>query len=234
MRTQEFFLAGANPSPEVFHEVWRILGDGVGEEEIEDRFRGTASDQMAAATAARVLRRAAEAEGLPLGGGVPPVDFAARARKARRDRERLETMVRYAFSRTCRTRFIFDYFAGGGSAGQVPRCGTCDVCLGWSRGSVRPLDDAEYERVRIALSAVARLHGRFGIERVAQVLVGSKSKDVVERGLHRIPTYGRLSAISLDDAKDLLAALAESVSSRDRIEGEGRRLRPALTREDRP
>ncbi len=44
--------------------------------------------------------------------GAPPVDMDARALKTRRDRERLDTMVRYAFSRGCRTRFVYDYFAG--------------------------------------------------------------------------------------------------------------------------
>src|SRR5439155_2354660 len=106
--------------------------------------------------------------------------------KARRDRARLDTMLRYAFGRGCRTRFIYDYFAGAGRRGTIPHCGTCDVCLGWRRSEGRPLDDREFERVRIALSAVARLQGRFGVERIAQVLVGSQSRAVLDRGLDRI------------------------------------------------
>ncbi len=108
IRTQEFFLAGANPSPEVFHDVWRLMGEGLADEEWEGRAGRNAAAQMAASTAARLLRRAAESEGVPLGRGAPPVDFPARAVKERRDRERLDTMVRYSFSRACRTRFIYD------------------------------------------------------------------------------------------------------------------------------
>ena len=107
---------------------------------------------MSAGTAVRLLRRAAEAAGQAPGKGPLPLDEQARALKARRDRERLDTMVRYAFSRGCRTRFIYDYFAGGARGGAAPRCGTCDVCLGWGRGGGRALDDAELLRVRIALS----------------------------------------------------------------------------------
>jgi ATP-dependent DNA helicase RecQ len=213
IRTQEFFLAGANPTSATFREVWRLLGAGASDEEIE---QGT----MAALTAARLLRRAAESAGAALGQGPPPVDMAARALKARRDRERLETMVRYGFSRGCRTRFIYDYFAGGARGGVAPRCGVCDVCLGWRRGTARPLDEEELLQVRIALSAVGRLSGRFGVDRVSKVLVGSKAREVLDWGLDRIPTYGKLSAMTLDEVKSLLGILADAgLIERRGIEG---------------
>ena len=220
VRTQEFFLSGANPSPSVFREVWGHLGQGLTEDDIEARAGGDGAKGMAAATAARLLRRAAESAGVSLGEGPPPVDAQGRALKARRDRERLDTMVRYAFSRGCRTRFVYDYFAGGARGGAAPRCGVCDVCLGWRRGAGRPLDDAELLLVRIALSGVGRLSGRFGVERVAQVLVGATGKEVLDRGLDRIPTYGKLSMMPLDYVKDLLGVLADAgLVERRGIEG---------------
>ena len=219
VRTQEFFLAGANPAATVFKEVWRRLADGATDDQIESDF-DAGERAMAAVTAARLLRRAAEQSGTPLGAGAPPVDMDARALKSRRDRERLDTMVRYAFSRGCRTRFVYDYFAGSARGGSVPRCGVCDVCLGWRRGAVRALEDDELLRVRIALSAVGRLSGRFGVERVAQVLVGSGGKEVLAHGLDRIPTYGKLSTVPLDQVKDLLGVLADSgLVERQGIEG---------------
>jgi ATP-dependent DNA helicase RecQ len=220
VRTQEFFLAGANPTPAVFREVWRELGQGLTEDDIEARSDGSGAKGMAALTAARLLRRAAESGGLSLGDGPPPVDDHARELKARRDRERLDTMVRYAFSRGCRTRFIYDYFAGRARGGAAPRCGVCDVCLGWRRGAGRPLEDDELLQVRIALSGVGRLSGRFGVERVAQVLVGGQGKEVLGRGLDRIPTYGKLSTLPLDYVKDLLGVLADAgLIERQGIEG---------------
>jgi ATP-dependent DNA helicase RecQ len=220
VRTQEFFLSGANPSPAVFREVWRLLGQGLGEDDIGARSQGDGARSMAAATASRLLRRAAESAGVSLGEGVPPVDEQGRALKARRDRERLDTMVRYAFSRGCRTRFIYDYFAGGARGGVAPRCGVCDVCLGWRRGAGRALQDDELLQVRIALSGVGRLSGRFGVERVAQVLVGGQGREVLDRGLDRIPTYGKLSALPLDYVKDLLGVLADAgLVERQGIEG---------------
>jgi ATP-dependent DNA helicase RecQ len=220
VRTQEFFLSGANPTEGTFREVWREFGAGLSDEEIEQQSGGDASRAMAAATAARLLRRAAESAGVGLGEGAPPVDMEGRALKARRDRERLDTIVRYAFSRGCRTRFIYDYFAGGARGGAAPRCGVCDVCLGWRRGTGRALAEDELLHVRIALSGVGRLSGRFGVERVAQVLVGSKVREVLDRGLDRIPTYGKLSALALDQVKDLLGVLADSgLVERQGIEG---------------
>ena len=52
--------------------------------------------------------------------------------------------------------------------------------------------------------------GRFGVERVAQVLVGSLVREVTERGLERLPTFGKLAALMLVETKDLLARLADS------------------------
>jgi ATP-dependent DNA helicase RecQ len=210
IRTQEFFLAGANPSPGMLRSVWRQLGAGATDEEIESMAGHDRAESMAAATATRLLRRAAETAGVAPGRGELPLDLGNRDIKARRDRERLDTIVGYAFSRGCRTRFIYDYFAGGARAGIAPHCGTCDVCLGWRQQAGRELDDEELLRVRIALSAVGRLTGRFGVERIAQVLVGSKDRQVLERGLDRIPTYGKLSALPIEQVKNLLGVLADA------------------------
>jgi ATP-dependent DNA helicase RecQ len=220
VRTQEFFMAGANPSRHVLQSAWRLMDEGLPDEAIVERLGRDASSSMAANTAVRLLRRAAEATGVAAGTGTIPLDDGTRALKARRDRERLDTMVRYAFSRGCRTRFVYDYFAGGARGGAAPRCGTCDVCLGWGRGGARALGDEELLRVRIALSGVGRLSGRFGVERIAQVLTGSHGREILDRGLDRVPTYGKLSGMPLEEVKDLLNVLADAaLVERQGIEG---------------
>ena len=245
VRTQEFFLAGANPSPTVLRSAWRLLGDGAADDEIVERLGHDAATSMSAATAVRLLRRAADGAGTAPGVGPVPLDDDVRELKARRDRERLDTMVRYAFARGCRTRFIYDYFAGGARGGAAPRCGTCDICLGWGRTSGRPLDEAELLRVRIALSGVGRLSGRFGVERIAQVLTGSRVREILDRRLDRVPTYGKLAGVALDQVKELLNVLADAgLIERQGIEGgrpgafvlaltpEGRRVALGKTRPD--
>nr|MCU0231763.1 HRDC domain-containing protein [Acidobacteriota bacterium] len=210
IRTQEFFLEGSNPDESTLRRAWSLLAECESEEEIEalgargGRSGRTAAEAMALATAVRLLRQAAEARGIALGDGPLPLDLEARAEKARRDRQRLDAIVRYAFHRACRTRYIYDYFAGAARGGVAPRCGACDVCSGERAAPARPLSDAEYERVRIALSAVAR---RFGGEVIALVLAGSRDRRVVDRGLEALPTHGRLAALPLEAIRELLDAL---------------------------
>jgi ATP-dependent DNA helicase RecQ len=220
IRTQEFFLAGANPSPAVLRAVWRLLGEGLADEEIVGRMDHDTGSSMSAGTAVRLLRRTAEGAGVHPGSGPMPLADDVRELKARRDRERLDTMVRFAYSRGCRTRFIYDYFAGGARGGAAPRCGTCDVCLGWGRVTGRPLDEAELLRVRIALSGVGRLSARFGVERIAQVLTGSQVREILDRRLDRVPTYGKLAGVPIEQVKDLLSVLADAgLIERQGIEG---------------
>jgi len=220
IRTQEFFLGAANPEPAVFRRVWELIGRGSRDSEVEEHAGSDPGARMAAATAYRFLIRAADGAGVDPGAGRPPVDFAAREAKARRDRERLDAMIRYAFAQGCRTRFIYDYFAGQSRGGAQPQCGTCDVCLGWRHGTIDDLDDVEYEQARIALSGVGRLSGRFGVERIAQVLVGSTDAAVTTRGLDRIPTYGRLATLGLDRTRKLLTALVDAgLVERHALEG---------------
>src|SRR6185503_5524816 len=109
---------------------------------------------------------------------------------------------------------------GGARGGAAPRCGTCDVCLGWGRRGGRALDEAELLRVRIALSGVGRLSGRFGVERIAQVLTGSHGREVLDRRLDKVPTYGKLAGVAVEEVKDLLNVLADAgLIERQGIEG---------------
>ena len=186
VRTQEFFLAGANPSPQTLRAVWRLLGEGLSDETIVERLGRDATTSMGAATAARLLRRAAEAAGIRAGAGrraARPGDAGAqgatRPRAARHDRAvRLLARLPHAVHlrllrrrRAGRRRARAAAPVTCASAGAAPRAA--------------PLDDDELLRVRIALSGVGRLSGRFGVERIAQVLTGSRGREVVERGLDR-------------------------------------------------
>ncbi|MFN7965944.1 MAG: ATP-dependent DNA helicase RecQ [Acidobacteriota bacterium] len=208
IRTQEFFLEGANPKLELFRRVRPWVQEGASNEEIVMRLGANAIERMAIETAIGILRQEIEPDPRVL------------SEKRRRDRARLDAMLRYAFGRGCRTAFIYDYFVGSARGGAVPRCGTCDVCLGWAQRSGRSLSDDEYERVRIALSAVARMRGKFGETRVAQVLTGSRAQEVLRHGLDSLPTFGKLSQLSVEEVRALLAALSDAgLVERRTIEG---------------
>ena len=61
--------------------------------------------------------------------------------------------------------------------------------------------------IQKALSCVARVNGRFGRARIAQTLVGSRSKEVVDARLDQLTTYGLLAAQGSDYVWALLDSL---------------------------
>jgi ATP-dependent DNA helicase RecQ len=61
--------------------------------------------------------------------------------------------------------------------------------------------------VRMVLSGVARLKGRYGKQMVAKMLVGSKAKEMSRGGIDRLSTYGILSSLKESEALTLIDAL---------------------------
>jgi ATP-dependent DNA helicase RecQ len=66
-----------------------------------------------------------------------PVDDRAVQTARRRAEQRLDTMLRYARSLTCRRRFLLAYFGQE----SPERCGACDVCMGRHRPETITPDD---------------------------------------------------------------------------------------------
>jgi ATP-dependent DNA helicase RecQ len=114
---------------------------------------------------------------------------------------------------------VLRYF---GSDEARERCEACDRCQGLGAAAARELDERERKIVRIALSGVARVNDRYGRSRLAQFLVGGKSREVTEAGLDQLLTYGKLSELSLRTIGDLLEALAdEGLLRRRSLDGPG-------------
>lgn len=93
---------------------------------------------------------------------------------------KLERMQQYAESLACRRRILLNYF----SEDSNERCGNCDNCLNpptYFDGTVI---------AQKALSAVYRLRESVGLRMVIDVLRGSGRKEIFDRGLQKIKTYG--------------------------------------------
>jgi ATP-dependent DNA helicase RecQ len=228
VRTQEFFLEGANPPPEVIQAVYAAIAAActkgpaaLAEEQIASRLPGKVNG-MAVGTALVILDRAGVIRRSPgteddttlfdLTRPPPkasdlPIDFAALAEKRRRDQQRLSRILRYATAPSCRHRFILDYF---GDAAPPSVCADCDNCRGRGRAAARPADEEETVIVQKALSCVARMNGRYGRGRVTQVLTGSAAKEVTAAGLDRLTTYGLLADEGSEYVWALLDALIEA------------------------
>ena len=100
-------------------------------------------------------------------------------------------LLRWAEGGSCRHDAILRYF--GDEEETLAGCGRCDVCVRLAAG----VEDADPEEtallVRKALSAVARIHGRFGLGAAVQLLRGVEDPRLVRAGLHETRTFGALA-----------------------------------------
>jgi ATP-dependent DNA helicase RecQ len=221
-RTQEFFIEGNNPSPDIIRGVYQALlsrADAQNEvqasiDDITD-FTG-AKNSMGVSSALSLLNRLDVIERFDIPGkrirGTRllqpkllardlPLDLKALAEKDRRDRSKLKAMIDLCYDdKACRQEQILRYF---GETETTP-CGTCDVCRAEGVQPPREGTSEEVTMLRQTLSGIARMatkrpdgswEGRFGKGRIINMLVGSKSKDIVDAGLDQLTTYGLLKQV---------------------------------------
>ena len=102
-------------------------------------------------------------------------------------------LLRWAEGGSCRHDAILRYF--GDEEETLAGCGRCDVCRSFEGD---PPEDAEATTliVRKALSAVARIHGRFGLGAAVKLLRGDADPRLARTGLDRTPTHGALAGES--------------------------------------
>lgn len=98
----------------------------------------------------------------------------------RRTRQNLDEMVRFAEAADCRRLQLLAHF----DETHEGKCGSCDVCT-----SDMELVDSTINAQKL-LSAVYRVKESFGANHIIDILTGSKSKKLIEKGHHLLPTYG--------------------------------------------
>ncbi len=128
-------------------------------------------------------------------GGAPPDRKAA-------DHLRLNALLGLAEALACRRQVLLGYF------GEVTEaCGTCDLCD-------RPaqLFDAT-DAVRKALSAILRTGEWFGAGHLIDILTGTATPKVRERGHDQLPTF----AIGRDLSKSAWGAVFRQMMGRDLV-----------------
>ena len=226
VRTQEFFIEGANPTREViaglYHVLRRLCRPGPIEmamDDIAEQLPGK-PNPMSVGSAMYQLERAgfitrsyrqgsrtyttALVEPVKEFGDLP-IDYERLEAKRARDTGKLHQMIGYADHRGCRHHYILQYF---GDESAEERCTVCDNCQSRITPAAQRLPTAEETVIlQKALSCVARVNGRFGRGRIAQTLVGSRSKDVLDAGLDRLSTYGLLR----DQGEDYVWSLLDTL-----------------------
>lgn len=216
-RTQEFFIEGVNPSYSDICSIYQYLLN-VANEEFEIRQTldeikegSDIKNGMAVGSALGVLVKNNLIERFDISGtrakgtrllqpnilaSQIPMNRQALEEKHTRDREKLNSMIEMCYSRQCRQQWIMEYF---GEQNPAP-CGSCDVCQSQFGGDLRKGTESEVLMLRKALSGVARMsrmnagkwEGRFGRGRIVQMLMGSRSQEILKSRLDSLSTYGLL------------------------------------------
>ena len=105
-------------------------------------------------------------------------------------------LIRWSEGGSCRHDAILRYF--GDEAETLDGCGRCDVCLTLEGDGTADDPEETTLLVRKALSAVARVHRRFGVTAAVKLLRGESDPRLERHGLDRTPTFGAPEDYSSD------------------------------------
>ncbi len=199
VRTQRFFIDGANPTAADSRRVLEWLRAGAAGRAAGDAPPDLTDELVAAGaglpnafpvrTILGILERAGFVRLSHAPGGrrgtyraelpdppPPPAAFdeafRGRDRKRAQDEARLGEMIRYVDARGCRQAFLLDYF------GETPRPGICDGCDndgGADADPPPPLSEQQWLLVQKVLSCVGRTAGGLGRGGVVAVLRGERT-----------------------------------------------------------
>jgi ATP-dependent DNA helicase RecQ len=216
-RVQDFFIDGSNPDIGIIREVYQTLRMHMDEKnEVIAPIRSIATEiesknEMAVGSALSILTHAGIIERFEIPGerakgtriltpDCPatqlPVDGKSLKIKKDRDLSRLQAVIDFAESESCRQGFILGYF---GEKQEEP-CGCCDACQR-NAASMRAPNETEKDDLRKLLSGVARMSKRIGPAswkpihtqaRLVDMLLGVESKDVIRLQLNDLTTFGIL------------------------------------------
>ncbi len=160
------------------------------------------------------------------------IDFSELEARKRAEFKRLESVVSFAMSGSCRQLDILEYFGD-----EIRRpCGQCDNCKSGSPISSSAIEHTIDDNpgclysLQVVLSGIARTHGRYGKTMVAQMLCGSSNKKMQTTGLRKLSTYGLLKGLSQTQATSLIDCL---INAKLVTQTEQTKFRPLIAITDR-
>lgn len=121
---------------------------------------------------------------------------------------KLDYMIKWIHTSRCRRETLLAYF-GEEKPGNYANC--CDNCLPQG-GEREQQPEGDISRAGMAvLNCVTQLTSPLGRTKVADILLGSRRKGILETGLNRLPIYGQLAGLS---GREILQTI-------DRLIGDG-------------
>ncbi|MBO4287230.1 MAG: ATP-dependent DNA helicase RecQ [Kiritimatiellae bacterium] len=225
-KTQQFFIDSSNPDRTDVMHLWSVV-----KRECADHPVTRSADDWAAATGlsngilARTILAMLERAGLVAREMEPgkrayttsllpytdenmkALERNCKAMTAKResDQGKLDAIRHYAYSKGCRHQFLLNYFGERRADGAA--CSMCDNCH--PRQPVKPKEptEAQWLEIQKALSCIARLGGRFGLNIAALSLHGDGHAEIAANRLDTLSTFGLLRDKTLLHIVNLLEAL---------------------------
>ena len=112
--------------------------------------------------------------------------------------QKLNDIVDYCNTDKCLRKYILEYF---GEKTDYEECGNCSNCNSEIESTNITID------AKKILSCIKRMHERFGLSMVAEVLKGSKTAKIKEFKFDQLSTYGIMSEYSKETIKEIISFL---------------------------
>ncbi|MDA3924730.1 MAG: RecQ family ATP-dependent DNA helicase [Kiritimatiellae bacterium] len=224
IRTQKFFLDGANPTENDVHKLWQTVEEScMAEGEVTctmNEWAGQAciKNSMTVSSVMAMIERAGliTREVMPgnrcytvrmhSDSSIDGLEQQIKGlkKKRQRDESKLDKLLQFVYTPGCRHAFVLSYF---GEQIEQSGCGGCDRCSeGTNSGGIAPSDE-QWLVIQKILSCVARMKGRFGSKRIAAVLHGDLDEAVQRHALNELSTFGLLESWKVKDISAVINVL---------------------------
>ncbi|MDP3186771.1 MAG: ATP-dependent DNA helicase RecQ, partial [Anaerolineales bacterium] len=220
---QEFFIASSVVSPEELQHLYRAMGNVDGEiwMTTDDFSRRTDLHPVKIKVGLAELERVGALEHLG-DDGVRMLlrkgkwDSAAIEKAAARSKEhtkhrtdQLNHMINYAETNACRRRVVLKHFGDNASPDALVCCDNClsQKNLPEAGGDVAQMSHTERAAL-IILDTVRKLGSRLvGREKLAQILKGSKARDILQFHYDKHVYYAKLAALKQSQIEEMIKQL---------------------------
>ena len=137
------------------------------------------------------------------------MDFSALERKRAFESGKLEDVIVYAQTRSCRQAALIGYFGENSQSWQCRCCDNCDRTL-QLQGRMHELSPDELDGVVSILECVRRFNGRFGRGKLSLILCGARRTEILNLNVQHSSHFGVLRGWKQEQVLDYLRALEKA------------------------